>query len=261
MALIGNYSVLNKHPGFQIAGSSISDVRSQFNKNGSMRNMYLTFGPKNAVPNGYLPPYSWVLPITGGGLASYTLSYGAISQATANLAGARNLVGSAVLEIVVSNATLDQIVSGEGSASLVMAVSNAALAAAAGATASGTMTIVVSDALLGAIFSVTATSTMSASADDKTITAIGHMDADAGGATPLSPEGLAASLLDNEDIETGYSLREALRLILAAVAGKVSGAGTATITIRSATDGSNRIVATVDSNGNRTAVTLNAGDE
>lgn len=261
MALIGNYSVLNKNPGFQIAGSTISDVRSQFNKNGSMRNMYLTFNSKDAVPNGYLAPYAWVLPMKAGGLASYTLANGAISQSSANLAGGRNLIASAVLEIVLVNAQLDQIVSGSGSSSMAIAVADAALAAAAGATASGTMTITVTDALCGAIFSVTATSTMAIAQNDRLLTAIGHMEAAAGGATPLSPEGLAASLLDNEDIEIGYSLRESIRLVLAAMAGKVSGGGTSTITIRSVTDGTNRIVATVDSNGNRTTVTHDVGDE
>ena len=252
---------MNKNPGFQIAGSSISDVRSQFNKNGSMRNVFLTFGSKNGIPNGYLAPYSWVLPEVAGGMASYTLSSGAISQSSANLAGGRNLVGSTALEIVLLNAQLDQIVSGVGSSSMAIAVSNAALAAAAGAVGSGTMTITVSNALCGAIFSVTATSSLAAAQSNRTLTAIGHMAAEAGGATPLSPEGLASSLLDNEDIEIGYSLRESIRLVLAAMAGKVSGGGTSTITIRSVTDGTNRIVATVDSNGNRTAVVHDVGDE
>jgi hypothetical protein len=51
------------------------------------------------------------------------------------------------------------------------------------------------------------------------------------------------------------TLREALKLIVAASAGKVSGAATNTITIRDINDSKNRIVATVDAYGNRTAVT------
>lgn len=54
----------------------------------------------------------------------------------------------------------------------------------------------------------------------------------------------------------GYTLEEAMKICLAALAGKVSGAGTTSITIRSADDGTDRIVATVDSNGNRSSVTL-----
>lgn len=56
----------------------------------------------------------------------------------------------------------------------------------------------------------------------------------------------------------GYSFEEAARILLAALAGKLSGAATTTVTIRDANDTTNRIVATVDSDGNRSAVTLDA---
>jgi hypothetical protein len=57
-----------------------------------------------------------------------------------------------------------------------------------------------------------------------------------------------------EAIETGYTLKQSMRLMLAALAGKLSGAATTTVTIRDATDTKNRITATVDTDGNRTAV-------
>jgi hypothetical protein len=44
-------------------------------------------------------------------------------------------------------------------------------------------------------------------------------------------------------------------LIVAASAGKISGASTATVTIRNIGDSKNRIVATVDAYGNRSAIT------
>jgi hypothetical protein len=57
-------------------------------------------------------------------------------------------------------------------------------------------------------------------------------------------------------IETGVTIRGALRLLAAALAGKISGGGTTTITIRNAVaDSKARITATVDSSGNRTAIT------
>lgn len=57
-------------------------------------------------------------------------------------------------------------------------------------------------------------------------------------------------------IETGLTPRQAHRLEAAAAAAKLSGAATNTVTIRNAVaDSKNRIVATVDANGNRTAVT------
>lgn len=72
----------------------------------------------------------------------------------------------------------------------------------------------------------------------------------------------ASAILDEPNaIETGITMRQALRLILAATAGKVSGADTTTVTIRNASaDTKNRIVATVDSNGNRTAVVYDVTD-
>lgn len=66
----------------------------------------------------------------------------------------------------------------------------------------------------------------------------------------------AAALLDlSNGVETSITPRQALRLILAASAGKLSGAATTTIAIRNVGDTKDRITATVDSDGNRVAVT------
>lgn len=54
----------------------------------------------------------------------------------------------------------------------------------------------------------------------------------------------------------GFTIEESLKLALAALAGKISGAGSNTIIIRSADNSVDRIVASVDSDGNRTSVTL-----
>jgi hypothetical protein len=61
-------------------------------------------------------------------------------------------------------------------------------------------------------------------------------------------------------IETGYTAKQSMRLMLSALAGKLSGAATTTVTIRNAADSKDRIVATVDSDGNRTAVTHDTTD-
>ena len=66
---------------------------------------------------------------------------------------------------------------------------------------------------------------------------------------------IAAAILASGSID-GYTLEQTLKLCLSALAGKLSGVGTGTITIRSANDTANRIVATVDGTGNRTAITL-----
>lgn len=59
-------------------------------------------------------------------------------------------------------------------------------------------------------------------------------------------------------IETGLTLQQALRLIASTTGAKLSGAGSGTETFRNAVaDSANRVVATVDSSGNRTAITYN----
>ena len=68
----------------------------------------------------------------------------------------------------------------------------------------------------------------------------------------------AAGLLDlAAGVETGLTPRQAMRLMVAAMAGKLSGAATTTVVIRNAiADNKNRITATVDADGNRSAITV-----
>lgn len=75
--------------------------------------------------------------------------------------------------------------------------------------------------------------------------------------TTVSNE-IADALLDRSaGIETGLTPRQAWRVIAAACAGKASGLNTTTAVYRNAqADSVDRITATVDADGNRTAVTL-----
>lgn len=68
------------------------------------------------------------------------------------------------------------------------------------------------------------------------------------------PRGWLLSMID------GFNWLQAMRLVLAAVSGKLSGANSTTVTIRAADDGKDRITATVDDFGNRSAVTLDGDD-
>ncbi len=68
-----------------------------------------------------------------------------------------------------------------------------------------------------------------------------------------------SALLDQPNgIETSFTPRQAARIILASQGGKVSGAATTNVKVRDVGDTKDRINATVDSSGNRTAVTLDA---
>ena len=69
------------------------------------------------------------------------------------------------------------------------------------------------------------------------------------------------TLLDLVDgVESGLTLREALRVVVAANAGKLSGADTLNVKIRDTNDTKDRIDAVVDEDGNRTSVTLDTSD-
>lgn len=67
---------------------------------------------------------------------------------------------------------------------------------------------------------------------------------------------LAAAGLDSVVIETGLNARQSLSIIAASAAGTLAGAATTTITIDGAGVTTDRIVATVDADGNRSAITL-----
>lgn len=73
----------------------------------------------------------------------------------------------------------------------------------------------------------------------------------------ITAAAIAADAVDeihDEVVEGTITLRQAMRLMLAVLTGKSSGGGTTTIVFRDIGDTKNRISATVDSDGNRTAV-------
>ncbi len=78
-------------------------------------------------------------------------------------------------------------------------------------------------------------------------------------ASAIDANALAASAVDeilDDTLEGSMTVRQALRIILSAVAGKLSGAATTNVLIRDIGDTKNRIDATVDAAGDRTAITL-----
>lgn len=203
------------------------------------------------VPSGYTNKYTFVMPQKAGGIKSFRESEGE-ATATLSLAGGKNAVGTAD-GVATASATGQLVVSGAGTSNGVATVSgnlqaalNGAGSAAGAATASGTI-----GALAWGVGSAAGVATTSA-----VRYATGELVGSIAPAVTLDAANFSTYLLDEEDVETGLTLRQALRVIAAATAGKVSGGGTSTITIRNAVaDGADRIVATVDSNGNRSAIT------
>lgn len=72
---------------------------------------------------------------------------------------------------------------------------------------------------------------------------------------PTAAENVTELLDQDDTIETGLTVRKAWRFAMSVLGGKLSGAGTGTEVFRnSVADSKNRVTATVDVNGNRTAI-------
>ena len=110
----------------------------------------------------------------------------------------------------------------------------------------GSVTGNIGGNVVGSVASVTAGVTVTTN-NDKTGYAL-----TSGGNTAV-----ADAMFDEANgVETGLTMRQSLRLIASTTGGKLSGAGTGTETFRNAVaDAANRVVATVDSSGNRSAIT------
>lgn len=257
MALIGNMSVLYKTAGsFRSGGATgLGLDRPNFNKSGPARNRFQATDPRCSVPSGYAPGFALVNAQKDGGLAASTTIYGNASfagggqlglNAEAPLSGVGDIDNAALALVLSAVAAL----AGDGELSGDI---KGRLDAAASLAGDGDIT-----GALGAIAGCLSALAGAGDVDSASLEASGEMVSSiiVTGAA-LSTANVAAAILDAIDaIETGVTLRQATRLILAAAAGKVSGASGTTITIRNAVaDDTDRIVATVDSNGNRTAVT------
>ncbi len=77
------------------------------------------------------------------------------------------------------------------------------------------------------------------------------------GTFPVNNDAIADAHLDRTNaIENSMTPRQALRVIASSVGAKSSGGGTTTVTFRNAVqDSKDRIIATVDGSGNRSAIT------
>jgi hypothetical protein len=258
MALIGNVTLLSKMPLRQLGGTTLSGERSNWNTSGANKNSRIGGLPTIASkPAGYVHPGAWVMPIKPGALSSFNQA-GGTSSVDAALIMAKlseaDLTGSGTVTI----ADLAVLIKINAALSGVGTVTDADLAAVSSLAASldGAGTI---SAQLSAIIPILADLFGTGTATGN-LTGLGRLEAELLPFTELSPQNLASQLLDESDIETGVSMRESLRLIIAALAGKLSGAPGTTITIRNVGDTKDRIIATVDSNGNRSSVTYDVGD-
>jgi len=188
--LVRNGSTLFQNPG--VFRGIVSNRVGNYVKGGLQNRMYggfsQTFG---AYPNGYLASKSFIFPIKSGSLSSYTLASG-IMSGSITLIPAKVLEGSASATLTVTNAQLDRIINMLASAACSI-VGDLNLGAAVSVEAASTMAISKLSAILGGIFDISADGSAILSADAD-MGALANMIAEAGGPTPLSPEGLAEAV-------------------------------------------------------------------
>lgn len=232
MALLGNYSVLNKTPGRSLSGSTVSDTRAERGKAGAQRGRFTGWGAwstASANPTGYLPPYAHILPIDPGGISSNTPIAG-VGALTGNLAGGRN--GAATITGVGAlTATGQLVVSGTAAIAGVAAVTaNVVAALSATATLAGTSTAAATAIADGFMTANPA----GVGALNATRYGTGTLEAAILPFTELSPQALAAAVWssDTATSATAGTMGEALTFAQIALRNKMvtdPTAGTVTI--------------------------------
>ena len=264
MALLGNYTLASKSPGRSFGGNStahasgigqfLPQTPSMWSSAGPRRNFALqdlatTALKLTARPAGYAGA-GYMMPITGGSISSHNATNG-VASFSGSIVEGRNIAG-----------TFDGAATFEGTGALV--VSGVGTFAGVGAFTGNVTAALNGTATFDGIAAFTGTLLASGNMTGQfageanfagTKRGVGFLSGTFASAVILEAQSFSTYLLDAEDIESGLTLRQALRLVAAATAGKISGGGSSTVTIRNAVaDGADRIVATVDSSGNRTAI-------
>lgn len=199
-------------------------------------------------PDGYSVGGSYALAIRAGGMSSW--QPGPAFSGSASLTMGGLIDGTAAFSFTGSgDAGLITSLTGDGSASFSGSGDLATTASLAG---DGAFSL-SGDGALSIVLPMdgTGSATLAGSADLKgTLALIGSWSP----FTELSPESLASAVW-REVVDSGFTAAEVMRLLGAAMAGKVSGAAGTTVIFRDLGDTKDRIVATVDASGNRSAVT------
>jgi len=259
MALIRNGSNLQTGLNRMFSALGSYGLRGQFDSSGAHRSFQsgehsiADVTNKSGAPNGYRHPASWLQPQKGGAICSRNEIVLTVNGAGVGALG-MNMVASSSITLDVT--AVGGLIAGGVATCTISISATAAVTATIGSTCSATISISAA-ATPSAIGWLVGASTLTISGAG-TPYGIGWMTATTAEAG-LSVTGIVNSLMAAA-VENGMTLQQALRLIAAATAGEVSGAGTSTVSIRSAVaDDADRIVATVDGDGNRSAITYDLG--
>ncbi len=233
-----------------------------------------------AIPDGNLPPNSWMLPRTGGGMSMRTESSGTFTgnliptqPMTINLTGSSDfdataalvvsmvaaLTGSGDLEAsIVGWLNAEVALTGTGDLEADMVATANAVVALSG---TGSLEATISafgDMTIDIV--VTGTGLSTANVGSAVWGALASANNSTGSMGEKVNDAGSASNPWTEVIESGYTAAEILRLLAAIMAGKSSGGstGAATVAFRDLGDTKDRVTAAVDGSGNRTTVTRDA---
>ena len=287
MALIGNGTRAGGNPCAFRFGTAYGVNRASYHSTGQMRNFHFgeatfdkTTGESQSnrfgKPPGRLQPSSWNLPIKGGAIASQLSTMTLSGAATSS----RGLSPTAVTgTVTLTGSALGQLISAGIATGTITLAGTATPAALLSAIATGTVTLTGAAVSEGTgTFTGTGSISLAGAVDSQGYGYIVATTEESG----LTPTGIAnavwsALAADNnvagtmgeklngagsagnpwtEIIESGMSAAEVLRVIASVLAGEVSGAGTGTETFKGLDGATDRVISTVDSNGNRTAVTV-----
>lgn len=240
--------------------------------------------PTASIPEGAFGARACILaPLVGGGMASGNETPEATMAATGSALAGGPMAGAASLQATADGMSLSLVVGLGGAGSFTLSAEGISLALTLGLNGTVTWSVEATDANLGMIVPIAGGGSfaLTPSADLKGLLSL------VGTVTPyteLSPQSLAAAVWNataatsnepgtmgeklndagsasnpwTEVIESGYTAAEILRLLASVAAAKSSGGGTAAITFRDLGDTKNRIAATIDETGNRTALVLDA---
>jgi hypothetical protein len=260
------------------SGVVMSEIKAAKCTSSGYRNFQLATDPNAGFPVGYLHPASWSMPIKPGRISSRNEANIIFTGEDSLAAQGINISSSGTAITFATSGTAAAVAAAVGSATITFTTAGTA---AAPLNAIGTATITFTAAAsAGAEAAVSGTTTIEFDTV-ATLTAIGHMVAvpiD----TSLTPDSIASAVWAaiaasnnttgtmgeklndagsasnpwTEIIESGLSAAEILRIVAAALAGTVDGAGTGQEKFIGLDGSTTRIDSTVDVDGNRTVVVV-----
>ena len=255
--LLGNYQVLNRSPGRFLGGSSLAANPPNWYGSGAARNFGLQWNTTTAdklygMPNGTEAPYSYLMPLRSGQLASTTLITGNGNVATGNLAMGLACDGALTGSGDITAAGLGLIVSmladlaGTGT---LTADLQAFLALAATLSGSGDLTGALT-ALGHFVAGLTGTGEITLA----TMNGKSSMEAEISVTGELLTTATVASAVWGAIADSGFTYEEVIRIIAAATAGVSTGGPSSPVF--KALDGTTTIISgSANSSGNRSSIT------